>query len=219
MPTVETDLRHGVRLVWQKSLQRWLTRSSMDQIMPNLFLGGSYAAENIANHNPNNINFVLTCMDKNLPRQTLQQYRQQGIGQLFMNKRDKRDENLLEVFGELTTALEEKLQAGCRVLVHCAMGISRSVTIVCAFVMQRWGLKRSDAKQMVKSKRNVANPNSAFYTQLKVWGNCDYNIRSAISINGVKPFKEAYAVCSPTRTGNDPVTDIHEQANEGRSYG
>ncbi|KAL8977785.1 MAG: hypothetical protein Q9205_006486 [Flavoplaca limonia] len=133
-------------------------------------------------------------MDKNLPRQTLQQYRQQGIGQLFMNKRDKRDENLLEVFGELTTALEEKLQAGCRVLVHCAMGISRSVTIVCAFVMQRWGLKRSDAKQMVKSKRNVANPNSAFYNQLKVWGNCDYNIRSAISINGVKLFKEAYAL-------------------------
>ncbi|KAL8875209.1 MAG: hypothetical protein Q9198_006396, partial [Flavoplaca austrocitrina] len=172
----------------------------------------SYAAENIANHNPNNINFVLTCMDKNLPRRTLQQYRQQGIVQLFMNKRDKRDENLLEVFGELTTALEEQLQAECRVLVHCAMGISRSVSIVCAFrkspcslfqsvfvtsnhgeVMQRWGLKRSDAKQMVKSKRNVANPNSAFYTQLKVWGNCDYNIRSVISINGVKPFKEAYA--------------------------
>ena len=177
-------------------------------------------------------------MDKNLPQRTLQQYRQQGIGQLFMNKRDKRDENLLEVFGELTTALEEKLQAGCRVLVHCAMGISRSVTVVCAFrkfpcnlsrrlsatskhgeVMQRWGLKRLDAKQMVKSKRNVANPNSAFYNQLKVWGNCDYNIRSAISINGVKPFKEAYAVCFLTLTDNDPDSYIHEQANEGCSYG
>lgn len=63
--------------------------------------------------------------------------------------------------------------------------------------MQRWGLKRSEAKQMVKAKRNVASPNSGFYTQLKVWGTCKYDIRSAISINGTKPFKEEYQVSSP----------------------
>ncbi|KAL8651245.1 MAG: hypothetical protein Q9226_004787 [Calogaya cf. arnoldii] len=190
--------------------------------MPDLYLGGSYAAENITNHNPNNINFVLTCMDKNLPSETLRQYRLQGIGHLFIKKRDERDVNLLEIFGESTAALEEKLQAGCTVLVHCAMGISRSY-FLCDLqrreVMQRWALKRSDAKQMVKSKRNVANPNSAFYTQLKVWGNCDYDIRSGISINGVKPFKEKYSVGSPARADNYSDSDIHEQANERPSCG
>ena len=40
MTTLETDARRGLKLVWQKSLQRWLTRSSMDQVLPNLFLGG-----------------------------------------------------------------------------------------------------------------------------------------------------------------------------------
>lgn len=49
---------------------------------------------------------------------------------------------------------------------------------------------------MVKSKRNVANPNSGFYTQLKVWGNCKYDIRSPISINGARPFKDEYQVIS-----------------------
>ncbi|KAL8676910.1 MAG: hypothetical protein Q9186_006607 [Xanthomendoza sp. 1 TL-2023] len=65
--------------------------------------------------------------------------------------------------------------------------------------MQRWGLRRSDATQMVKSKRNVAKPNPAFYTQLKIWGSCDYNIRSVISINGVKPFKEQYSLVWNTK--------------------
>ena len=64
-------------------------------------------------------------------------------------------------------------------------------------VMQRFALPRSDAKQLVKSKRNVANPNSAFYTQLRIWGQCHYDLRAAISINGVKPFKQPYQVYSP----------------------
>lgn len=63
--------------------------------------------------------------------------------------------------------------------------------------MQRFALPRSDAKQLVKSKRNVANPNSAFYTQLRIWGQCHYDLRAAISINGVKPFKQPYQVYSP----------------------
>ena len=40
MTTVTTDPRHGRMLVWQKALQRWLTRSSADEILPSLYLGG-----------------------------------------------------------------------------------------------------------------------------------------------------------------------------------
>ena len=62
-------------------------------------------------------------------------------------------------------------------------------------VMQRHGLTRSDAKKMVRSKRNVANPNSGFYTQLRIWEECKYDIKAPISINGVKPYKKEYQVC------------------------
>ena len=47
---------------------------------------------------------------------------------------------------------------------------------------------------MVRNKRNVANPNSSFYTQLKVWEQCRYNIQASISIDGVKPYKLEYQV-------------------------
>lgn len=93
----------------------------------------SYAAENISTHNPNNIDFVLSIMDKDLPPETLQRYREQGIAQTHVKKRDERDENLLEIFEELCAVLEGRLLAGQRVLVHCVMGISRSVSVVCAF--------------------------------------------------------------------------------------
>lgn len=58
--------------------------------------------------------------------------------------------------------------------------------------MQRYGIPRSTAKRLVRSKRNVANPNSGFYTQLKVWEACRYDIHTAWSIDGVKQFKMEY---------------------------
>ena len=83
--------------------------------------------------------------------------------------------------------------------------------------MSRWGLKRSEAKQMIKGKRGVANPNSGFYTQLKIWGQCNYDIRSPIVVNGVKPFKDEYQVSLPIilfyvfETGNSSLIKVIHQ--------
>jgi len=53
-----------------------------------------------------------------------------------------------------------------RVLVHCAEGISRSVSVVAAFLMAQYGWSPDDAVAYVKSKRIVANPNVGFVQQL-----------------------------------------------------
>ena len=59
-------------------------------------------------------------------------------------------------------------------------------------VMQRYGISRSEAKRLVRAKRNVANPNSGFYHQLKVWEACKYDIRTIWYIDGVKQYKQEY---------------------------
>ena len=59
-------------------------------------------------------------------------------------------------------------------------------------VMQRWGISRSEAKRLVRAKRNVANPNQGFYQQLKVWDKCHHNIHTVWMIDGVKQFKLEY---------------------------
>jgi protein-tyrosine phosphatase len=53
-----------------------------------------------------------------------------------------------------------------RVLVHCAEGISRSVSVVAAFLMAQYGWTPLQAVDYIKNKRRVANPNFGFVQQL-----------------------------------------------------
>lgn len=51
-------------------------------------------------------------------------------------------------------------------LVHCQAGISRSPTIVIAYLMKKFNLKLDDAYSQVRSKRPIISPNLVFYSQL-----------------------------------------------------
>lgn len=52
------------------------------------------------------------------------------------------------------------------VLIHCHMGISRSVTVACAFLMRVTGMTCGEALHHVQWKHRVANPNAGFLRQL-----------------------------------------------------
>lgn len=51
----------------------------------------------------------------------------------------------------------------CNVLVHCEKGISRSATIVVAYLMQREKKFLSEALEFVRNKRKEISPNGGFY--------------------------------------------------------
>lgn len=53
-----------------------------------------------------------------------------------------------------------------KVFVHCYAGVSRSATIVIAYLMFEHGLSYSAAIKLVKSKRPFINPNDGFRKQL-----------------------------------------------------
>ncbi|ELP86846.1 dual specificity protein phosphatase, putative [Entamoeba invadens IP1] len=52
------------------------------------------------------------------------------------------------------------------VLVHCVQGVSRSASLVVAYLMKKNSLPLEDALQRVKEKRTCASPNSGFLEQL-----------------------------------------------------
>ncbi|KAF8661270.1 hypothetical protein AX16_001371 [Volvariella volvacea WC 439] len=55
------------------------------------------------------------------------------------------------------------------ILVHCAQGISRSATIVCAYLVAELGMTGPEAIAFAQAKRGIVCPNLGFRFQLEQW--------------------------------------------------
>lgn len=74
--------------------------------------------------------------------------------------------NIRMIFEEAFKMIDEARQKNGKILVHCAMGISRSATIVIAYLMSRYKMSLISAYNYVKSKRPEINPNKYFMKKL-----------------------------------------------------
>ena len=71
------------------------------------------------------------------------------------------------ILDETTDDIRSELQKGTNVFVHCFAGVSRSSSIVIAYIMYKYKLTLEEAFQYVKSKRPIVQPNPGFMQQLK----------------------------------------------------
>ena len=67
---------------------------------------------------------------------------------------------------EILTFLQSALDNGSKVLVHCYAGISRSPSIVIAYLMSTKRIPFKEALAMVSAKRSIIEPNLGFTCQL-----------------------------------------------------
>jgi protein-tyrosine phosphatase len=68
------------------------------------------------------------------------------------------------------------------VLVHCASGVSRSVSYCCAWLMTRKGMTLSDALICIRRNHPFASPNIGFKAQLQTLQDCNGDIIHAAAI-------------------------------------
>ncbi|CAG2166466.1 unnamed protein product [Oppiella nova] len=72
---------------------------------------------------------------------------------------------LYKHFGRATDFIHDGIQCGGKVLVHCGEGISRSATLVLAYLMIRCGYTAQEAVAQVRKHRSIF-PNIGFLRQL-----------------------------------------------------
>jgi protein-tyrosine phosphatase len=52
-------------------------------------------------------------------------------------------------------------------MVHCLAGVSRSVSLVLAYLIKHRGMTYRDAYDLIKGRRRIIHPNDGFIEQLK----------------------------------------------------
>lgn len=90
---------------------------------------------------------------------------------------DTEQTNIIEHFLPCVDFIHSILEKKEGVLVHCQAGVSRSTTLVSAYLMVKQGLNVEQAVEKIQAVRNHVQPSEAFYMQLEMFErcNCEWN--------------------------------------------
>ena len=130
-----------------------------NEILPGLFLGGEITAskESIL---ALNISHVVTCMERKIELPD-------GVDCLWCSILDDPSASIEGIIRKALPFVEDAIRKNKRVLVHCEQGVSRSVSVVVAYLMKSKSIPADEAVRTVKSFRPVARPNPGFMAQLR----------------------------------------------------
>lgn len=84
---------------------------------------------------------------------------------------DVPEANIRSVFPLTNEFIKKTIDNGGRILVHCNAGISRSASIVLAYLIGILHMPYDDAYNLLKSARSRIKPNNGFVQQLKEFAN------------------------------------------------
>lgn len=146
---------------------------SLDEIEPGLWLGNASAAADIGTLEKHAIRSILSIDSVPLPVHITDH---PNLRVRHIQAADVPREDLIRHFEDSNRFIADSLSEGRHVLVHCYFGVSRSATIVIAYMMQKYRLGYEAAFQRVKAKRIFVMPNPGFVNQLKLYGRMAYRI-------------------------------------------
>uniref|UniRef100_A0A2K6PBH5 Dual specificity protein phosphatase 15 n=1 Tax=Rhinopithecus roxellana TaxID=61622 RepID=A0A2K6PBH5_RHIRO len=129
-------------------------------VLPGLYLGNFIDAKDLDQLGRNKITHIISIHES--PQPLLQ-----DITYLRIPVADTPEVPIKKHFKECINFIHCCRLNGGNCLVHCFAGISRSTTIVTAYVMTVTGLGWRDVLEAIKATRPIANPNPGFRQQLE----------------------------------------------------
>ncbi|KAJ3505705.1 hypothetical protein NLJ89_g7277 [Agrocybe chaxingu] len=141
----------------------------MDEIIPGLWIGDLASALNVEKLKEHGIFSILTAMRGSIT-----------IHETFIRHQikvdDSEDADILAHFLPSIHFIQAELDKGRGVLVHCQAGVSRSSTIVAAYLMYSQKIDPQTALEIIRQARPFVEPNQGFLQQLELFHEARYKI-------------------------------------------
>uniref|UniRef100_A0A6N2M320 Protein-tyrosine-phosphatase n=1 Tax=Salix viminalis TaxID=40686 RepID=A0A6N2M320_SALVM len=131
------------------------------KVAEHVYLGGDAVAREREILKQNGITHVLNCVGFVCP-----EYFKADFVYRTLWLQDSPSEDITSILYDVFDYFEDVREQGGRVFVHCCQGVSRSTSLVIAYLMWREGQSFDDAFQYVKAARGIADPNMGFACQL-----------------------------------------------------
>lgn len=135
----------------------------MSEIIPGLYLGGEETAINKELLKKNNVTTILN-VTSHIPF-----YHESEFTYYRIPIIDALSVDIKQYFVETFKIIDDTLTENKKILIHCQAGISRSATIVIAYIMKKNKMKMNDAYKLVHTKRTCISPNLGFCGQLMLY--------------------------------------------------
>lgn len=133
----------------------------MSLVLKNLYIGSSATLSNkVVPLNEGDLN--INAATEVLISQSV------NVTQINLNWKDdySQDININGILFDIVKLIDKFLCLNRKVFVNCFAGVSRSATIVIAYLIYKQNMTYQDAYDFLKSKRYVISPNSHFVNQL-----------------------------------------------------
>ncbi|KAF7323374.1 Phosphatases II [Mycena chlorophos] len=138
---------------------------SLDAIVPGqLYLSNLPAAQSASLREASGITHIVSVCTE---------YPSTGPKHLVIPVNDCEYDDLLIHLPEACSWIDNALAEGGRVLIHCLMGVSRSTTVLAAYLMKTRHLSPTAALSLIRKRRPCVQPNYGFLKQLDVFQACD----------------------------------------------
>lgn len=164
----------------------------MSKIKDGLYIGNSRDSQNRIFLVNNKITHIL-CSAVELRPMFRKEYKY-----LHVRAQDNIYYNLMKHFHEAADFIQQSLASNGRVLVHCFAGVSRSTSLVLAYLIKYEGMTFKEGLALCRGKRPIVNPNPSFVSQLKKWE--AVHLRGAQDDQGANlelPKRETYESIDP----------------------
>lgn len=137
----------------------------MNNVIENLYIGGIAGADDYKLLKSNGITHIVSAQPTTI---------HDNITYHNVHINDDEREDIYLYFYDVVQFIDDAISQNGKVFVHCYAGISRSATLVIAYLMAIKKYTLESALELLISKRKICDPNSGFILQLKCfeWALC-----------------------------------------------